>query len=691
MIANLGSSGVLLAFVASIAGFGVAGWGLWTKRSNWLRSVPLYAGILTLGVIIATAAMQIALFTHDFSIIYVAEVGSKQTPLLYTITGMWSSLAGSILLWGLILVGYIAVVAFRHRHQAEQPFYGWVLMVCYAVSAFFFGMMVGPANPFAVFNGPHPANGVGPNPLLQDNMLVAFHPPLLYLGYVGFTIPFAYAIAALATGNVGGKWQFEARKWAMFAWVCLGAGIMLGAWWSYLVLGWGGFWAWDPVENAALLPWLVGAAYIHSSMATQRNGAYRVWTISLVISAFCLTVLGTFLTRSGVVESVHAFSESDVGIYILILLGASVVTGVAMLAWRGDLLRSGVKTGGFRSREGMLLTQNVMFALLAGVILLGTLFPLLYQALKGTQVTVAGPYFNTLGMPIAIVLLILMGVAPVIPWGAAGKSVLKRRLLIPAWVGAIVAIICIVAGMHNVALLAVYAISGFVVTSAMRQLYLEARAARLHNKGWLRFLLARETGGHIAHIGVVVIAVALGSAIGFASRGSVTLSPKTTASFGGQKIEYLGEYKTSSPARHFEGALVLVNGQGPYKPGVSWFGSAIEPVGTPALDSGPLRDVYITLESLPKHPNGKLTLGVTIQPLVMWLWVGGAMTVVGILIAILDRKVGSRGKTRSSNDANSIDRVSSDGDLPGAATNEVTEGAVDRDSVPTLSGSPMTT
>ncbi len=638
MIANLGSSGVLLAFVASIAGFAVAAWGIWTKRSSLLKTVPLYAAILVLGSVVATIAMQVALFTHDFSIIYIAEVDSKQTPLLYTITGMWSSLAGSILLWGLVLAGYIAVVAFRHRHQAEQGFYGWVLMVCYGVSAFFFGLMIGPANPFAVFNGPHPVNGVGPNPLLQDNILVAFHPPLLYLGYVGFTVPFAYAIAALATGNVAGKWQIEARKWAMFAWVCLGAGIMLGAWWSYLVLGWGGFWAWDPVENAALLPWLVGAAYIHSSMATERNGAYRVWTISLIISAFCLTILGTFLTRSGVVESVHAFSESDVGVYILILLGISVVTGISMLAWRGDALRSGRLTGGFRSREGMLLTQNVMFALLSGIILLGTLFPLLYQAFHGTEVTVGGPYFDTLGMPIAIVLLILMGVAPIMPWGVTGKSVLRRRLLVPAWVGVIVAAVCIVAGVHDVALIVVYALAGFVVASAGRQLYLQARAAKLHNKSWLRFLLDRETGGHIAHIGMVLIAVALASAVGFASRGSVTLSPRTTASFGGQRVEYLGEYKHSTPASHFEGALVLIDGHGPYKPGVSWFGSATEPVGTPALDSGPFRDVYITLESLPKHANGKLTLGVTVQPLVMWLWVGGTMAVIGILIALLDSR-----------------------------------------------------
>ncbi|MHB8263453.1 MAG: heme lyase CcmF/NrfE family subunit [Acidimicrobiales bacterium] len=652
MIANLGTLGVLLAFAASITGIIVAGWGLVvTHRAggleegsaylggrNLLRSVPLYAALLACGALVATAAMQAALFAHDFSIIYVAEVGSRQTPLLYTITGMWSSLAGSILLWGLVLSGYIAVLAYRHRRQASDPFYAWVLLVCYGVSAFFFGIMLGPANPFATFSGPHPSNGVGPNPLLQNNVLVLVHPPLLYLGYVGFTIPFAYAIAALATGNLQGKWQFEARKWTMFAWACLGAGILLGAWWSYQVLGWGGFWAWDPVENAALLPWLVGAAYIHSSMATERNGAYRVWTVSLVIAAFCLTILGTFLTRSGVVESVHAFTESDVGAYILILLGVSVVTGVSMLAWRGDMLRSSERAGSFRSREGMLLVQNVLFALLAGVILLGTLFPLVYQAFKGTQVTVGGPYFNTLAMPLAIMLLLLMGIAPVIPWGVASKGVLKRRLLIPAWAGGLTAVSCVAVGMLNIALLVVYSAAAFVLTASIRQAYLHVRAARVRHRSWVQAILTRESGGYLAHVGITVIAVALASAVCFANRGSVTLAPGSSATFAGQSIEYLGQYRSVTPSRHFIGAKVMVDGQGPYKPGVSWFGSAIEPVGTPALDSGPLRDVYLTLESLPKHPRGKLTIGVTVQPLVMWLWLGAGMTAGGILLALLDRR-----------------------------------------------------
>ncbi len=651
MIAVLGTLGVLLAFVASIVGMIVAGWGPAATRQSGvldgesvqsrglslLRSVPLYAVLLAVGALVATVAMQEALFTHDFSIIYVAEVGSRQTPLLYTITGMWSSLAGSILLWGLVLAGYIAVFAYRHRKQAGDPFYAWVQLVCYGVSAFFFGIMLGPANPFATFSGSHPSNGVGPNPLLQNNILVAIHPPLLYLGYVGFTIPFAYAIAALATGRLDGKWQFEARKWTMFAWGCLGAGILLGAWWSYQVLGWGGFWAWDPVENAALLPWLVGAAYIHSSMATERNGAYRVWTVSLVISAFCLTILGTFLTRSGVVESVHAFTESDVGAYILILLGVSVVTGVALLAWRGDILRSSERSAGFRSREGMLLVQNVSFALLAGIILFGTLFPLVYQALKGTQVTVGGPYFNTLGMPVAILLLLLMGIAPVIPWGAASRGVLKRRLLIPAWAGGATAVACVAAGISSIVLLVVYPAAAFVVTASVRQAYLHVRAARTRHRSWARAILTRESGGHLAHVGITVIAVALASAVSFANRGSVTLAPGSSATFAGQSIEYLGQYESVTPDRHFVGARVMVDGQGPYRPGVSWFGSAVEPVGTPALDSGPLRDVYLTLESLPKHKDGKLTIGVTVQPLVMWLWLGAAMAAGGILLALLDR------------------------------------------------------
>ena len=303
----LGRTGVLLALVASLVGMAVLAVGLLRRREGAVRNGQLYAPLILLGAVVATAAMEHALVTHDFSLQYVADNNSRETPLLYSITGMWSALAGSILLWGLLLAGYATAMVWRFRRRATDPLVGWATLVVYAVSAFFFALMLGPANPFVAITGAIPKDGLGPNVLLQDNPLVAFHPPMLYLGMVGFTLPFAFAVASLATGRLDDAWQRETRRWTLFAWTFLTAGIVLGAWWSYQVLGWGGFWAWDPVENASLLPWLVGTAYLHSVMVQERRGLLRIWNLSLVVSTFSLTILGTFLTRSGVITSVHSF------------------------------------------------------------------------------------------------------------------------------------------------------------------------------------------------------------------------------------------------------------------------------------------------------------------------------------------------------------------------------------------------
>ena len=271
----------------------------------------MLAPVMLVGALLATGAMEHALVTHDFTLVFVAENNSTVTPLLYSITGMWSALAGSILLWGLILSVVSTVFVWRYRRLAADPVIRWATLVLYVVSAFFFGLMLGPANPFVTAAGV--TQGLGPNSLLQDNPLVAIHPPLLYVGFVLFTVPFAFAIGMLATGRVGDRWQIECRRWTLVAFTFLSVGIVLGAWWSYQVLGWGGFWGWDPVENAALLPWLCGTAYLHSVLVQERRGLMRVWNLSLSIATFALTILGTFLTRSGVINSVHSFSESSLG------------------------------------------------------------------------------------------------------------------------------------------------------------------------------------------------------------------------------------------------------------------------------------------------------------------------------------------------------------------------------------------
>ncbi len=293
----------MLGLLGAVGGAGVVLVGLLRGRPNLLRSAPVYGLLVLGGAILATAAMERALITRDFTVLFVAENGSSRTPAVYNVATLWSALEGSIILWALVLAGYLAVVLHKFRDRLTDPLVGWALVTMFLTAAFFFALMVGPADPFRSFDPPVGYDGPGPNPLLQNHILMAFHPPMLYLGYVGFTVPFAFAIGALATGRVGEGWLAETRRWTLFAWGFLTVGIVLGTWWSYEVLGWGGYWAWDPVENASFLPWLTGTAYLHSVMLQERRGMLRVWNLSLLCATFALTILGTFLTRSGVVDS----------------------------------------------------------------------------------------------------------------------------------------------------------------------------------------------------------------------------------------------------------------------------------------------------------------------------------------------------------------------------------------------------
>ncbi len=633
MNAALGHSGVLLGLAASVIGVAVIAYGLARHRPEVVRTGRIYAGLLLLGAVVATVAMERALLTHDFSIAFVAANNSRATPLLYTITGMWSALAGSILLWGLILAGYIVAMVWRFRRQASDPLVAWATLVTLVVAAFFFGLMAGPADPFRTVTGAVPANGLGPNVLLQDNALVAFHPPILYLGFVGFTIPFAFAIASLITGRIGEGWQLATRRWTLFAWAFLTVGIVLGAWWSYQVLGWGGFWAWDPVENASFLPWLCATAYLHSVLVQERRGLLRVWNLSLVIATFSLTILGTFLTRSGVIESVHAFSDSDIGPLLLGFFGAVTATGVGLIAWRGDRLRSPGGIDSVVSREGAFLVNNLLFVTFAFVVLLGTVFPLLYEAFRGQQVTVGAPYFNAMTLPIGLGLLFLMSVGPALPWRKTTAGTLRSRLTVPAWIGALVVVGCVVGGVRGIGPLLAFGLGGFAASANGRQLVLSARGARRSGAGAWRGLVGRANGGMVVHLGVVVIAVALAAATSFGHRGEVTLRPGQVASSDGHRITFLGLTQIRTPARTATEALVLVDGHGPLRPAVSQYGQNTEAVGTPAIDSSLEDDVYLTVDALPVNAGGPVTIGVTVQPLVMWLWAGGALLVIGSVLA----------------------------------------------------------
>ena len=648
MNGTLGHTGVLLGFAAAVVGAVVIAVGLLRGRGSTMRSGQLYAPVILLGGIVAVVAMEHALVVHDFSLTYVADNNSRSTPLLYSVTGLWSALAGSILLWALVLGGYATAMVWRFRRRSDEPLVAWATLVVYAVAAFFFGLMLGPADPFQHIVGAIPTNGLGPNTLLQDNPLVLIHPPLLYLGFVGFTLPFAFAVASLITGRLDEDWQSETRRWTLFAWAFLTMGILLGAWWSYEVLGWGGFWGWDPVENAALLPWLVGTAYLHSVMVQQRRGLLRIWNLSLVVAMFSLTILGTFLTRSGVIQSVHAFSDSDLGPLLLGFFGLVLVTGVGLIAWRGDRLRSPGGIDSPVSREGAFLANNLLFVAFALIVLLGTVFPLLYQALNGGSVTVGAPYFNRFFIPVGLCLLFLMAVAPALPWRKTTVEVMRSRLTVPAAVGVLVVVACVIAGIHGVEPLLAFGLGGFAAASAARALVLSVRSAwrtarsggaapvRAALAGW-RGLVGRANGGMVVHIGVVVIAVGLAAATSFIHRGELLLARGQTETFAGHTVTFVGTRIVTTPSHTAEQAVLRVD-RGTFTPAIRQFGTGTQAVGTPAIDSSWRDDVYLTIVSIPDK-GAVWTFGVVEQPLVMWLWIGAGLMAAGsVLSAVPGRR-----------------------------------------------------
>ena len=462
----LGRVALYVAFLATLGG--VIHQVIALRRHSPSRSIR-WAWRSLAGIVGAVAVMQFALITHNFSLAYVSENNATFTPLLYSITGMWSALEGSLLLWSLLLCAIIVLVLHYYRRRSDDPVVSWAAVVLFGVSAFFLGLMCGPADPF-IHNAAKVLQGAGPNALLQDNPLVAIHPPLLYMGFVGFTVPFAFAIAMLITGRVHDRWPLEQRRWTVLAWGVLSVGIVLGAWWSYQVLGWGGFWGWDPVENAALLPWLTATAYIHSVIVQDRRGLFRVWNLSLAIATFALTILGTFFTRSGVLQSVHAFSSSTLGPLLIGFFFVTVALGIGLLAWRGDRLRSPVGVDHPLSKEGLFIANNVLFVGFAVVVLLGTVFPLLYEAVNGAQVTVGTPYFASVAVPMSIVLLVLMALAPLVGWRTLDVRVLWSRVRVTAWTSLVVVVALIAGGVRRPMVLLAYFLATAAAGAALRTL-----------------------------------------------------------------------------------------------------------------------------------------------------------------------------------------------------------------------------
>ena len=632
MFASAGISGtvgrafLLVGFIGAVFGAFAAFTGARRNDPQIIRLIPRFSTLSFAAAVGAFAAMEYAMITRDFSLAYVQKVGSWSTPALYNFAAVWSALEGSILMWVLILAGYTAAVSFWVRKRMQDLIASWALGVMFVVSAFFFLVSFFPANPFAA-GAPGVLDGPGPNPLLQNHILVMFHPPILYLGYVGVTVPFAFAIAALITGRVGEGWLVATRRWSLFAWGFLTFGIALGSWWSYEVLGWSGVWAWDPVENASLLPWITGTAYIHSVLVQERRGMLRVWNISLLVATFSLTILGTFLTRSGVLNSVHAFSESSIGSWFLAFFAVVLVVSIGLIGWRGDKLRSPGVIDSPLSREAAFLANNVLFAVFAFVVLLGTVFPLIIEALQNRQIAVGAPFFDKLSMPIGLALLTLMAIAPVLPWRKASTETLRERLFWPTWCGVAALVASLLLGAYGLAPLLTFTLGGVAAGAAMRQVVLATR-----RQGW-RGLVGRANGGMIVHLGVILIAVALGASNSFSKSQELSLVANVEARFSGHTFELKDVVEVRDDRSISVKALVLVDGKKIYAPAITKYTRIGMNVGTPSVRTSLTTDVYLTLEPPVRQDANEARIKVFIKPMIIWLWIGTALMAVGTVLA----------------------------------------------------------
>ncbi|HEY3671016.1 MAG TPA: heme lyase CcmF/NrfE family subunit [Acidimicrobiia bacterium] len=646
MKAALGYAAVAFSGGAAVVGITALLAGLQLHDAFLLRFGRRCVYAVLIFAVAAAGVMEWALISHDFSLRYVAENNATGTPLLFTITGLWAALEGSILLWAVILGGYLTFVAFKFRKREQDPIVAVAIITGLVVALFFSALMLGPANPFRELSNV-PFDGRGPNPLLQNHVLMAFHPPILYLGYVGFTVPFMFGIAALVTGRFGEGWLSDTRRATLVAWGFLTVGIILGAWWSYEVLGWGGFWAWDPVENASFLPWLTATAFIHSVIVQERRGMLRVWNLSLVIATFCLTILGTFLTRSGVIDSVHAFTQSDIGPWLLTFFGIIAATGIGLIAWRGDKLRAPGRVDSAVSRESAFLMNNLLFAALAFVVLLGTVFPLIAEALRGSRLSVGEPYFDRMATPIGLALLFLMAAAPALPWRATSGEVVRNRLLVPAWIGGLTMLAAVILGARGLAEILAYGLGAFATAGIVRQFVLGIRGRRRALGESRAVALGRATrsnprlyGGLVVHFGVVLIAVVLAASSAYGANRDVKLKKGESATVSGYTVTYLDSHTARSHQKVTYSADIKVQKGdrvlGTYAPAISTYPNSTEGIGTPSVHTGLVDDVYLTLVSSP-NAQREITLGVRINALIVWLWIGGAFMALGTILALAPR------------------------------------------------------
>ncbi len=642
---QLGYTVLLLAVAVSAYGIVAPIVGVRTGRREFVRSGERSVYALAALVVIGAIALIYALVTRDFSNEYVWSYTSRELNGFYTVSAFWAGNAGSMLLWLVILGVFQAIVVYQNRRK-NRELMPYVISILMAMALFFSLVMTisTESNPFRLVpGGVAPANGNGLNPMLENPGMV-IHPITLYLGYVGFAIPFAFAMAALITKRLGDFWIRSTRRWTLFAWLFLTVGNIMGAWWAYVTLGWGGYWAWDPVENASFMPWLTGTAFLHSVMIQEKKDMLKVWNMVLIILTFMLTIFGTFLTRSGIINSVHSFGNGQLGVFFVLFMGLALVFSLTLLFNRLDLLKSRNELDSLVSRESSFLLNNLILVGMAFTVLLGVLWPIISEGVTGNKATVGPPFFNTVMVPIGLLLMFVTGVCPLIAWRRATFSNLQRNFIYPASAAIVVLIVLMVAGVRGFYPLLSFTLAGFVLTTVTLEF---ARGAwvrhQMQDENVGKALVSltwrnkRRYGGYIVHVGVILLLVGVTGSSAFKTKAADTLTKGQSMNVGGYTLTYdsFNSYDTNEK-RVGQVTMTLKQGAtyiGKVTPVKEYYFNKDQPWTRIDRYSTLGRDVYVSLLEYSSE-TGEANIEVFINPLISWLWIGGIVMTIGGIVAI---------------------------------------------------------
>jgi cytochrome c-type biogenesis protein CcmF len=653
-LGQLGQASIIMALALSLYAIIAGVLGAVRRDARLQTSARFTAIAVFLATTTGVAVVEVALLMNDFSVKYVAEHSSIASPTWVKVVTLWAALEGSILLWAWLLTAYTAVLALTAPNNIMRP---WALVVMQTVQLFFIGVVAFVANPFTVLPNP-PLDGPGPNALLQNHWMMAVHPVLMYLGFVGLTVPFAFAMAALITRRPGTEWMTQTRTWTMTGWGFLSAAIIAGGWWSYEVLGWGGYWAWDPVENVSFMPWLTATAFIHGVQVQERRRMLKSWNMMLIVLTFTLTILGTFLTRSGVLSSVHAFGDGPVGIVFLVFFIIVMLASFGLVALRWDQVRDQAELDDVVSREGSFLAGNILFLAMAFAILLGTMFPLIVEALTNAKTTVGAPYFDQVSLPIWMLILLLMGIGPLLPWRKAETQSLNKNLLWMLGGALITAIVSFAFGMRKIYPLITMAMVGWNLVSLglliagaviPRAKITQKSVATVFKQ--YAFENKRRFGSMIVHFGVIVIALGVMGSSAYRVDRQINIPFGESRDFQGYTLkavdkftdppmeELLAAQQTGQVINRISVGAVIELWQGDKLvkvkgPKLNRFVGQTMTVATPAVIYLPFYDIYLNIVGEVTDETTSVTIRAVQSPLVTWIWVGGAIIVMGTAYAL---------------------------------------------------------